>query len=416
MSLQDRLALRARGKAPSPIRELVPLMKLPGMISLGGGYPNPETFVFERFDVTFTDGTKIALEGEALTGASQYGPSECHPDLVEPLLAWHAHKDGVSLDRDGVVTLNGSQEGLFIAAYCFLERDDSVVVSEPTYPGALASFRSFCKNFVEIPLDSRGMDTAALELRLESMKAEGKRLPKLVYVIPNGHNPGGVALSVERRHHLVELAKRFDLLVLEDDPYQLVRFDESDPPVTLQRLAPEHVLRLDSFSKIFAPGLRIGYASGPAEIIRQFVLFKQGSNLHTSSFVQALLAAYLREVGNEGFRALITRNCLRYREHRNAMLEAATEFLPDTVRWDVPTEGMFIWFRLPESVDAGKMIESHTKDDLVLLVPGGAFSTVGGCKNCLRASYSMVPPDRLREGMRRFAGMLEKTLNPKHSS
>lgn len=416
MGLQDRLARRARGKAPSPIRELVPLMRLPGMVSLGGGYPNPETFVFERFDVTFTDGTRLSLEGEALTNASQYGPSECHPDLVGSLLGWHAAKDGVELGDDQVVTLNGSQEGLFIAAYCFLEADDSVVVSEPTYPGALASFRSFCRNFVAVPLDGEGMNTAVLEEKLEAMQAAGERLPKLVYVIPNGHNPGGVALSVARRHHLAELARRFDLLVLEDDPYQLVRLDDSDPPVTLQKLAPEQVLRMDSFSKIFAPGLRIGYASGPAEIIRQFVLFKQGSNLHTSSFVQALLAGYIGEVGNEGFRALIRKNCLRYREHRDAMLAGARDFLPATVKWDVPTEGMFVWFRLPEGTDAGRMIETYTRDDLVLLVPGEHFSTLGGCRNCLRASYSMMPPDRIREGMRRFAGMLEKTLGPRERS
>ncbi|HEY3447902.1 MAG TPA: PLP-dependent aminotransferase family protein [Myxococcales bacterium] len=410
-SIQERLARRAQGKAPSPIRELVPLMKLPGMISLGGGYPNPDTFVFSRVEVGFKQGAKIVLEGKELIAASQYGPTDGQPELVQSLLEWHQKKDGVKLEPSQILVLNGSQEGLFIMPYLFLDEDDTCVVSEPDYSGALGAFASFCKTTpLSVPLDGQGMDTGALAKLLAARRQAGQRMPKYVYVVPNGHNPGGVALSLDRRKELVRLAEEHDLLVLEDDPYQLVRLDGSQPPPTLQSMAPHRVIRLDSFSKIFTPGLRVGYVTGPADAVRQFVLFKQSCNLHTSALAQALLDKFLRTVGPEGFRAEIRKNCEFYRTNRDAMVAAARESLPKEVRFNVPTEGMFIWFELPARCDAKRMIEADTRKELVIAVPGGAFSTTGGLKNCLRASYSLVTPEQIREGMKRLGRMIDAEL------
>lgn len=411
LTLQDRLAARAVGKEPSPIRELLKYMTIDGMISLGGGYPNPDTFVFDRIDVRFRDGAESSLEGADLTVASQYGASDAHAGLRVELIEWQRAKDGVTLDASQLVALNGSQEGLFIMAYLFAGPDDSIALSEPAYPGALSAFKSFTRNFVSVPLDRDGMDTAALESALEGISARGEKLPKFVYTVPSGHNPGGVALSDERRKHLMEIASRFDVLVLEDDPYQLVRLNDSPSPRTLQSMDEEgRVVRLDSFSKIFAPGLRIGYASGPSEIIRQFVLFKQSSNLHTSTFIQALLHRYMTTAGHGAFRGHIRKNCDFYRTNRDAMVEAAREFLPEEVSYNIPGEGMFIWFVLPECCDAQRMVASDCEDLKVLLVPGGAFSTRGELSNCMRASYSMVSPERIREGMRRFGEMVEREM------
>ncbi len=409
-TMVERLARRAQGKAPSPIRELVPLMKLPGMISLGGGYPNPETFVFARVEVGFKQGAKIVLEGKELIGASQYGPTDGQPELKQTLLDWHRRKDGVALESNQLQVLNGSQEGLFIMPYLFLNEDDTVVVSEPDYPGALGAFASFCKNTLSVPLDAQGLDTEALAKLLAGRRASGERMPKFIYCVPNGHNPGGVALSVERRKELVRIAEEHDVLVLEDDPYQLVRLDGSEPPPTLQSLAPHRVVRLDSFSKIFTPGLRVGYVTGPAEIVRQFELFKQSCNLHTSALAQALLDKFMRTVGYDGFRAEIRKNCQFYRSNRDVMVSAARESLPKDVRFNVPNEGMFIWFQLPERCDAKRMIDADTRQELVIAVPGGAFSTVGGCRNCMRASFSLVTPDQIREGMCRLGRMVEREL------
>lgn len=409
--LEERLAARARGKEPSPIRELLKYLSVDGMISLGGGYPNPDTFVFDRVEMRFKGGGKSTLEGAELSAASQYGPSDSHAGLRQELLAWHESKDGVALGESQLVVLNGCQEGLFIMAYLFAEEDDSIIVSEPTYPGALAAFRSFTRNFVAAPLDEKGMDVSSLDDTLGALARKGATLPKFVYTVPNGHNPGGVALVPERQDHLLDIASRYDLLILEDDPYQLVRLDDSPPPKTLQSRDKEgRVVRLDSFSKVFAPGLRVGYASGPPEIMRQFILFKQSSNLHTSMFIQALLRGYMAAHGHEGFREHIRDNCLLYRANRDAMVEAAREFLPPGVAYDVPNEGMFMWFVLPCGVDARRMIDEQCEKLKVLLVPGSAFSTMGGLENCMRASFSMVSPGDIREGMRRFGEMVRAEL------
>jgi 2-aminoadipate transaminase len=409
--VESRLAPRAKGKEPSPIRELLRFMKIEGMISLGGGYPNPDTFVFDRVDVRFKDGAEATLDGGELVTASQYGASDAHAGLRDELIAWHRSKDGVELDASQLVVTNGSQEGLFIMAYLFADASDSIALSEPAYPGALSAFKSFTHNFVSVPLDGHGMDTVALEGELTTLSHKGKQLPKFIYTVPSGHNPGGVALSLERRRHMLEIAKRFDLLILEDDPYQLVKLDGSDPLPSIQSMDDEgRVVRLDSFSKVFAPGLRIGYTTGPSEIVRQFVLFKQSSNLHTSTFIQAVLHKYMTTAGHDAFRAHIAENCGFYRRNRDAMVDAAREFLPEDVQFNIPTEGMFIWFVLPESCDARRMVDEHCEDLKVLLVPGSAFSTQGELGNCMRASFSMVTPEQIREGMRRFGEMVKREL------
>ncbi len=407
MNIESRLAQRAQDRQPSPIRAIFPLLSVPGMISFGGGYPNPKTFPFARLELAFHGGEQIEITGPQLAPALQYGPSDADPQLLPRLIAWHAAKDGITLTQDTVAVLNGSQEGLFIAAFLFLEESDSVVICEPTYPGALSAFTAFTKNFIAIPLDRHGMDTARLEAVLAKLRAGGERLPKLIYTIPNGHNPGGVALSADRRRHMLALAREHDLLVLEDDPYQLLRLDEAPAPPTLQSLDTDgRVIRLDSFSKIFAPGLRVGYASGDPRIIRQFVLFKQCANLHTGSLAQRVLAAYLDAATPEGFLAQIREKCRLYRTQRDAMVAAAREFLPDDVRFNIPGEGLFIWFELPERYDAARLVEQHSRDLKVLMVPGPAFSTQGGCRNCMRASFSMVDTQQIREGMARFGQML----------
>lgn len=407
MNIETRLANRAKGKEPSPIRELLKYMKMENMISLGGGYPNPDTFAFEKVDIAFKGGGKITIEGKDLSVASQYGPSDAHDKLKQELILWHKNKDGISLSESELVVLNGCQEGLFIMAYLFLNNNDSVIVDEPTYPGALSAFKSFTRNFVAIPLDEEGMDTEVLEKTLSKMEKDKKPLPKFIYSVPNGHNPGGVSLSERRKEHLLRICDKYDILVVEDDPYQLLRLDDHPLSKTLQSLDTEkRVIRLDSFSKTFAPGLRIGYASGPREIMRQFVLFKQSSNLHTSMFIQEILLKYLKVYGHEKFQELIKQNCQLYRRNRDIMIDAVKKYLPSEVKYNAPREGMFIWFILPKKCNAQNMIDKYTNKLKVLLVPGGAFSTQNSLKNCMRASFSLVTPEEIREGIRRFGEMI----------
>jgi 2-aminoadipate transaminase len=412
MNIQAKLSRRALGLGPSPIRELLKFMKIEGMISLGGGYPNPDTFAFERINIEFKGGRRVTIEGSDLAAASQYGPSDAHGPLKRQLIEWHRRKDGVALEESRIVVLNGSQEGLFIMAYLFANAEDGIIVCEPTYPGALTAFRAFTKNFVAIPLDAEGMNTGVLEEKLARIEKARAPMPKFIYTIPSGHNPGGVALSGQRREHMIRLANRHDLLVLEDDPYQLIKLEDTPLLPTLQSLDTEQrVVRLDSFSKIFAPGLRLGYASGSEEIMRCFVLFKQASNLHTSMFIQELLRKYLEAHTHEEVREHIAGNCRIYRNNRDAMLDAASRHLPPDVKYNIPRAGMFIWFELPASCDAKRMTDAHCERLKVLLVPGGAFSTQDGCRNCMRASFSLVTPAEIEEGIRRFGEMIRLEMS-----
>ena len=408
MDFKRLMAERTKGLSPSPIRKLVPLMRLPGMVSLGGGYPNARTFAFEAMEVVFKSGRRLTIRDNAMDLACQYGPTDAHAELKPHLVAWHRAKDGVELKPEQIQVLTGAQEGLHIMAYLFLERSDAVVLSEPAYPGALGAFRAFTENFIPVPIDAEGMKTIDREKILDARRKAGQAMPKFIYEVPNGHNPAGVALSAERRRHLLEIASRFDLPVLEDDPYQLVQLGDRDPLPTLQSLDREgRVVRLDSFSKVFAPGLRLGYASGPSEIIGFFQLYKQGTNLHTSAMDQSLLTGFMANHSHEEFRALIRENCRFYRANRDAMVEAARKHLPAGVRYNIPNEGMFIWFELPEGYDTDRMVEKDGVALGVLLVPGIGFSTTGGLKNCMRASFSMATPAQIEEGMKRFAKMIE---------
>jgi DNA-binding transcriptional MocR family regulator len=409
MNIQSLLARRTQGLSPSPIRKLNPLMRLPGMISLGGGYPNAETFALASVEVVFKSGRKFQIRDTSMDLACQYGPTDAHADLKPRIIQWHAAKDGVELKGEQIQVLNGAQEGLHTMAYLFLEEEDCVALSEPAYPGAMAAFRAFTQHLIPVPLDSQGMITTELERLLAKRKAAGESLPKFIYDVPNGNNPAGVSLSLSRRRHLLQLAAKYDLLILEDDPYQLIQLEERDPLPTLQSLDPEErVVRLDSFSKIFAPGLRLGYASGAADIIRSFQLYKQGSNLHTSAMDQTLLAGFLASHSHEEFRALIRENCKLYRRNRDAVLAAAKRRLPADIRYNVPSAGMFLWFEMPQGFDADRMMEKDCLDLGIILLPGSAFSTTGGLKNHMRASYSMISPEQADEGMLRFARMIER--------
>jgi DNA-binding transcriptional MocR family regulator len=379
------------------------------MISLGGGYPHPSTFAFERMEILFRSGHRLALEGRALDAACQYTQTDCYPELASLLRAWHEAKDGVAVADGGLQVLDGAQEGLHTLAYLLLEPGDPVVISEPAYPGALAAFRAFSTNLVPVPVDGDGTVTSELEQRLVRREREGLPRPKLVYEVPNGHNPAGVSLSLERRRHLLDLAKRFDLLVLEDDPYELLQLEPRAALPTLQSLDTDgRVLRLDSFSKIFAPGLRVGYATGPAPLIRAMQLYKQGTNLHTSSMSQALLAGFLAAEGPAAFRAIIANNCEHYRTNRDLLCAALTAALGPRVRFHVPKEGMFLWLELPAEFDATRMVETDGLELGLLLVPGSAFSTTGGLRNCMRASFSMLGRDTVDEAARRLAEMVRR--------
>ncbi|MBN1944673.1 MAG: PLP-dependent aminotransferase family protein [Bradymonadales bacterium] len=405
------LTQRARRRKPSAIRELMPYMEIDGMITLGGGYPSPSTFAFDHLRLGLRgSGREILISGQEMIRASQYGPTPGLAPVLEQIRDWHRAKDGIEPAEGGLLVLNGSQEGIYILADLFLEEGDEVVLSEPTYPGALIAFSSFTDRFLTVPMDDQGMRVDLLEDLLEQRKAAGEPLPKLIYDIPNGHNPAGVNLAESRRQKLAELAVRHRIPVIEDDPYQLLRLDDSPREPTLQRLAPELVFRLDSFSKILCPGLRLGYVTAPDEIIRAMALYKQAANLQTSSLAQAILNGYFKTEGHTGLMQRVAENVRFYRTNRDAMVQAAHQYLPQEVRFAVPQAGMFIWFELPEGCDSSRMIAQDCAELKVLLVPGSAFAVHSDLRGAMRASYAMVNAEQIELGVLRFSRMIENEL------
>lgn len=409
-AILQRLSRRARLLVPAPIRELLPLFSLPGVISWGGGYPHPDTFGLRGVALSFDGGAGASWGPEELARACQYGPTQAHPALARELVRWHLFKDGVSLGEEHLLVVNGSQEGIFMAAFLFLDEGDWMVAAEPLYPGVSVAVRPFCATIRTVGVDSDGMRTDELEDLLRARRAAGDAPPKLVYDVPCGHNPSGATLSLERRRHLLRLAVEYDFLILEDDPYQLIQLEQGERLPTLQSLEgqPCRVIRLDSFSKVFCPGMRLCYVSAHPRLIRLFALLKQCMHLHTSMTAQEVMASFLRRCGPEGFMNSILRHCASYRANRDRMVEAARRCLPHEVEFWVPRQGLFIWFILPLGFHSSRMLERDARDVGLVFVPGSVFSVQRPLDHCVRASFSMVSPQEIDEGMRRFAVMIER--------
>ena len=389
----------------------MPYLKIPGIISLGGGYPDPDSFALRslRFDCGNLEGFEIGEE--IMRKAAQYNPSEGYVPFVESVRQWQKKKNGVLPVEDQVLVLNGSQEGLFILGFLFIDPGDCVIVGDPTYPGAIAAFRPFRPTYRTVPCDHEGMNTEALGRLLAEMRETGDlEKVKFVYVIPNADNPGGSTLSPSRRAEMMRLAGEYDLLIVEDDPYELLSFGTEGREPTLQSLGGfDHVLRLDSFSKIFIPGLRLGYASGPAEVVRKMTLFKQAANLHTNSVGQALAGGYL--AGDRGDLLLEhTRRVSRlYRRKRDRMVEALEDRLPGETSFHPPEGGMFLWVRIVDDrlgIDTRAMMDAFIETYKIIAVPGIYFSVAGACGDYIRLSYSTVGIDDIDEGIRRLAAMI----------
>lgn len=411
MRFSERYAARTKGRRTSIIRDLMKVATMPGMISLGGGYPSPKTFPLEEVTIKAWDGS-YSLQGAELVTACQYGPSEGTRDLLERIIEWHEAKSGVQLEPDRLCVTNGSQEGLFALAYLFLDPGDAVALAEPTYPGALASFTAFTDNFLAIPQDKFGMKPDALAEWVQRRTRKGMSRPKFVYLNPNCQNPAGISMDTQRRRDILEVCERHDLLIIEDDPYELLKFRKEDRYPTIQSLDQgERVVRLDSFSKVFVPGLRVGYVSGPREIIRDIRVYKQGANLHTSSFDQSVLAASMRKLGPTGMFELIDKNVTFYGANCQTLMDALESELAGQVSYNRPDGGFFLWLELKENegpIDTFEMIGTLAEQLGVLLIPGTGFSLSSSLRNCLRVSYSMQSPENLQEGVRRLAKMLSE--------
>jgi 2-aminoadipate transaminase len=391
-----RYAQRTKSAKSSIIRELLKLTQRPEVISFAGGLPAPEVFPVERF----REACQSVLQTQPSI-ALQYGPTEGYRPLRELIVAQMA-RYGIIATVDNVLITSGSQQALDLIAKLLINRGDRILTERPTYLGALQAFDLMGAEYVTVPIDDDGLQTSEMEQALRSG-------PKFMYILPNFQNPGGVTLSRQRRDELVLLSDKYGIPIIEDDPYGQLRYEgEHIPPlVVLDRTnllrdngyLLGNVIYLSTFSKVLAPGLRLGWIVAPPDVISRLVQIKQSSDLHTSSFVQMI--AY--EVARDGFLEEHVKLIRRvYGERREAMLQALQDYFPHEVSWTRPQGGLFLWVTLPDGIDTMKLLDTALRQD-VAFVPGDPFYPGGDSGSHMRLNFSNARPEQIREGIRRLS-------------
>jgi 2-aminoadipate transaminase len=384
----DRLfSSRARALQSSAIREILKITERPEVISFAGGLPAPSTFPVDEM--------RVALEKVLVSNgreALQYSTTEGYA----PLREWIAARVGTPdapVVADDVLIVSGSQQGLDLLAKAMLDPGDRVLVETPTYLGALQSFSMFAPEFVSVDSDEDGLLPDAL--------TESMRGAKFLYCLPNFQNPTGRLLPDDRRRALAQRARDLDLLILEDDPYGALSYDGETPP-SIRSLAPERTVYMGSFSKVLAPGLRLGYVIAPAALRAKLVQAKQATDLHTATLSQ--FAVF--EVIKDGFLDTHIPTIRKlYRDQCEAMLAALKHHMPDGVRWNRPRGGMFLWAELPKGMDATAVLAKAVEQN-VAFVPGAPFYAANPAIEALRLAFVTVPPPRIEEGVERLAAVI----------
>ncbi|MCP4895724.1 MAG: PLP-dependent aminotransferase family protein [bacterium] len=394
--MERRLATRMQDLQTSDIREILKVAVSSSMISLAGGLPTPEVFpVDELADITRE---VLELDGPA---ALQYSTTEGDAELRQAIADRMARVLSIKANADEVLITSGSQQGLDLLGKAFLDKDDAVLCESPTYLGALSAFQAYQPKFVQIPTDDEGMRLEHLAERL----ADTPRV-KLIYVVPDFQNPTGRCWSLERRQGLLDLARRHDAIVVEDCPYAEIRFEgEPIPPLKSLDL-DDRVIFLGTFSKIFCPGMRLGWTIARREILEKLVLVKQGADLHTATLTQRQVFRFMTRYG---FRAIIEQVRDIYRRRRDVMVQTLDQELPPGTRRTHPCGGLFVWLELPPEIDARIVLKKCLEVD-VAFVPGGGFFPNGGHENTIRLNFSAMPEDRIEEGVRRLAAVLRREM------
>ncbi len=399
-----RYAHRTSRMGSSVIRELLKLTEQPEIISFGGGLPAPEVFPVKQFQ----EACNIVLNEQGAQ-ALQYGTTEGYRPLRE-MIARHNARYSVVVSPDNIMITSGSQQALDFIGRLFVNRGDYIVVESPTYLGALQAWNAYGAQYVSVPSDEQGMIVDELEKALRVG-------PKFIYVLPNFQNPSGSTLSLERRKKLVELADKYGVPIVEDDPYGQLRYEgehiSSLVQLDSQMRGPNggtytgNVIYLSTFSKLLAPGIRLAWVIAPPEVTRKLVMAKQAADLHTATFNQ--IVAY--EVAKGGFldeHVKIIRAI--YKERRDIMMETMAEVFPSEAHWTHPQGGMFLWGILPEGMDAAELLKVAIEKK-VAFVPGFAFHPNGGGENTMRLNFSFSKPEVIREGITRLGLTIKEILS-----
>jgi 2-aminoadipate transaminase len=395
-------AARTRGMKSSAMREMMALTERPDVISLAGGLPDTSTFAPELFAKLMS---QVAAESTAR--ALQYGPTEGLQATVECIVEVMA-AEGTVVDPSEVIVTTGGQQVIDLVCKTLIDPGDVIVAEAPTYPGAVPTFSAYQAAVEQIEMDADGMPIDALESALDRLQSQGRR-PKFIYTIPNFQNPSGVTMSLARRRRLVEVARERELLVLEDNPYGLLRY-EGEPLPTLYSLDAEAagrggvsdlVIYLGTFSKILSPGLRLGWAVAPRAVLEKLNLGKQGADLCSSPLTQLFVATYFKECD---WREYIETLCSLYRRRRDVMVQALGEHLGGRAKWTTPEGGLFVWAALEDGIDTTDLL---ARAEGVAFVPGrAAYADGRSGSSSMRLNFAGVPDDDIREAIRRIGRIM----------
>lgn len=395
----DSYAQRARGMTASEIRALFSVASRPEVVSLAGGMPFVQAL---NMDIVAETAARLLRERGAT--ALQYGSGQGDISLREQILEVIGEV-GVQAHPDDIVVTTGSQMALDLVTRVFCDPGDTVLVESPSYVGALGVFRSFECDIVHVDMDEEGLNPQALEESIKQARSVGKKI-KMIYTIPSFHNPAGVTQGPERRVEILRIAQTAGILVLEDDPYGLLGF-EGEAPRALRADDGEGVIYLGSFSKTIASGLRVGWAVAPHGVREKLVLAAEAATLCPSNYAQLTVSEYL---ATQPWREQIKVFRELYRERRDALLDSLQAMMPEGTTWTIPAGGFYSWVTLPAGLDATAMLP-RALAELVAYVPGTGFYVNGAGRNNLRLSYCYPDPDRIREGVRRLAGVVESELD-----
>lgn len=398
----DRYASRVGGMRSSVMRDLMAVTARPDVISLAGGLP--ETGAFDR-DVLASITAEVCAVDHA--AALQYGPTDGMDAMKDVVRDVMAH-EGMRASSSNIVITAGGQQVLDLIARIFIDPGDVVLAEGPTYPGAVPVFLSYQADVRHLPLDRQGLHPDLVAQALDSLETEGRRA-KYLYTIPTFHNPGGVSMSLERRKALIKLARERDLIILEDNPYSMLRFD-GDPLPTLRELDQDgdNVLYLGTFSKIFAPGIRLGWLEAPQPILDKVNLSKQAADLCSSTMSQHIVQRFFH---NHDWAAYVSELADVYRSRRDAMLAGLEEFFPEGSTWTRPDGGLFIWATLPQAIDTQDLL-ARALHEKVAFVPGsGAYAQEGLGTHSMRLNFSAVGEDDITEGVARLGRVIDEAID-----
>ena len=391
-----KFAKRMEVLKASEIRELLKLTERPEVISFAGGLPAPELFPVEEMKEI----SKIVLD-ESGTQALQYSTTEGFPPLREQIANRMNSKNKTNVTKDDILITNGSQQGLDFAGKAFLDEGDIVLCESPSYLGAINAFKSYRPRFIEVPTDKNGMIMEELENILSTTENI-----KMIYVIPDFQNPTGRTWSLERRKKFMEIINKYEIPVVEDNPYGELRFEGESLPSLKSMDKKGLVIFLGTFSKIFCPGYRLGWTCASQKILNKFILIKQGADLQASTISQREISKFIELYNLDEHVNKIKEVYLR---RRDLMLNTMKEEFPEGIEYTHPEGGLFTWVELPKHLDSRIIMQECLKKN-VAYVPGGSFFPNGGKENCFRLNYSNMPEDRIVEGIKRLGNVLKKHI------